>query len=118
MFCGTAAKCQARCTAAKAFVRKAIKGQGLTPRTITLDGHAASHRAVREMKADAELRADTKLRSSKYLNNLCGHSASASRNSGSTSSIVRMLAAGSVWDGAKWYGSDTWRQVNVAFACE
>jgi transposase-like protein len=55
---------------AKAFLRKAIKGQGSTPRTITLDGYAASHRAVREMKADGELLADTKLRSSKYLNNL------------------------------------------------
>jgi transposase-like protein len=56
--------------AAKAFFRKAIKGQGSAPRTITLDGYAASHRAVREMKADGELPADTKLRSSKYLNNL------------------------------------------------
>ena len=56
--------------AAKAFFRKAIKGQGSTPRTITLDGYAASHRAVREMKADGQLPAETKLRSSKYLNNL------------------------------------------------
>ncbi len=38
--------------AAKAFFRKAIKSQGSTPTTITLDGYAASHRAVREMKAD------------------------------------------------------------------
>ena len=30
----------------------------------------ASHRAVRELKADGSLPADTKLRSSKYLNNL------------------------------------------------
>jgi transposase-like protein len=57
-------------TAAKAFLRKAIQWQGSTPRTITLDGYAASHRAVREMKADGQLAADTKLRSSKYLNNL------------------------------------------------
>jgi transposase-like protein len=56
--------------AAKALFRKAIKGQGSTPTTITLDGYAASHRAVREMKVDGELPADTKLRSSKYLNNL------------------------------------------------
>ncbi|HEY0909276.1 MAG TPA: IS6 family transposase [Bradyrhizobium sp.] len=56
--------------AAKAFFRKAIKGQGRAPRTITLDGYAASHRAVREMKADGILPDDTKLRSSKYLNNL------------------------------------------------
>lgn len=52
--------------AAKAFFRKAIKSQASTPRTITLDGYAASHRAVREMKADGHA-SDTKLRSSKYL---------------------------------------------------
>ena len=55
--------------AAKAFFRKAIKNQ-LPPQTITLDGYAASHRAVRELKADGSLPADTKQRSSKYLNNL------------------------------------------------
>jgi transposase-like protein len=56
--------------AAKAFLRKAIKSQGSAPGTITLDGYAPSHRAVREMKADGHLPADTKVRSSKYLNNL------------------------------------------------
>ena len=55
--------------ATKAFFRKAIRSQGSTPRTITLDGYAASHRAVREMKTAGQLAADTKLRSSKYLNN-------------------------------------------------
>jgi transposase-like protein len=56
--------------AAKAFFRKAMKGQGSSPRTVTLDGYAASHRALREMKADGQMPAGTKLRSSKYLNNL------------------------------------------------
>jgi transposase, IS6 family len=56
--------------AAKAFFREAIRRQGSAPGTITLDGYAASHRAVREMKADGQLPADTKVRSSKYLNNL------------------------------------------------
>ena len=56
--------------AAKAFFRKAIKSQQRCPRTITLDGYAASHRAVRELKADGSLPANTKLRSSKYLDNL------------------------------------------------
>jgi hypothetical protein len=35
---------------AKAFFHAAIKRRGSAPRTITLDGYVASHRAVREMK--------------------------------------------------------------------
>ena len=56
--------------AAMAFFAKAIRSQGRAPATITLDGYAASHRAVHEMKADEILPNDTTLRSSKYLNNL------------------------------------------------
>jgi hypothetical protein len=55
--------------AAKAFLRKAIKSQSSTPETVTLDGYAASHRAVREMTSDGELAENTKVRCSKYLNN-------------------------------------------------
>ena len=45
-------------------------GRHFAPKTITLDGYAASHRAVSERKVDGLLLADTKMRSSKYLNNL------------------------------------------------
>ena len=55
--------------AAKSFFRKAIKSQQRAPTTITLDGYAASHRAVRELMTDGVLPAATKLRSSRYLNN-------------------------------------------------
>ena len=41
-----------------------------TPTKITLDGYAASHRAVREMKETGELPRRVKVRSSQYLNNL------------------------------------------------
>jgi hypothetical protein len=56
--------------AAKAFFRKALRTQGCAPLRITLDGYAASHRAVREMPSQNEVWKHTKLRSSKYLNNL------------------------------------------------
>jgi len=56
--------------AAKAFFKKAMRHEGRPPHTITLDGYAASHRAVREMREGGLLPKQTKLRSSKYLNNL------------------------------------------------
>ena len=56
--------------AAKAFFRKALRTHGRAPISITLDGYAASHRAVREMPSENEVWKHTKLRSSKYLNNL------------------------------------------------
>ena len=59
--------------AAKAFFKKAIRHEGRSPHTITLDGYAASHRAVREMCTDGLLPKRTVVRSSKYLNNLIEH---------------------------------------------
>ena len=55
--------------AAKAFLRKAMKGQR-TPMKITLDAYAASHRAVAEWKGNGELPKRVPVRTSKYLNNL------------------------------------------------
>jgi transposase-like protein len=54
--------------AAKAFLRKAAKGQR-TPTKITLDAYAASHRAVTDLKENGELPKRVLVRS-KYLNNL------------------------------------------------
>ena len=54
--------------AAKRFFRKAMNGNG-TPRVITLDAYAASHRAVRELKAEGKMPKRVRVRSSKYLNN-------------------------------------------------
>src|SRR5688572_9512101 len=54
--------------AAKAFFRKAMKHNG-TPRVITLDAYAASHRAIADLKAEGTLPKRIRVRSSKYLNN-------------------------------------------------
>lgn len=55
--------------AAKAFLRKAMKGQRI-PTKITLDAYAASHRAVSDLKQNGELSPRVLVRTSKYLNNL------------------------------------------------
>jgi transposase-like protein len=55
--------------AAKAFLRKAMKGQRI-PTKITLDAYAATRRAVADLKEKGELPKRVLLRSSKYLNNL------------------------------------------------
>ena len=47
-----------------------IRSQGRSPETITLDGYAASHRAVRELQPQGALADLTKLCSLKYRNNL------------------------------------------------
>jgi transposase-like protein len=54
--------------AAKAFLREARHAQAAAPTSITLDGYAASHWAVRELAAENPTLEKTKRRSSKYLN--------------------------------------------------
>src|SRR6202011_3501388 len=51
--------------AAKAFLRKAMRGQRI-PTKITLDAYAASHRAVADLKDSGELRRRVRARTSKY----------------------------------------------------
>lgn len=57
--------------AAKAFFRNAFNTQQRrAPRTITLDGYQASHRAVRERCAERRKLRAIKVRSCQYLNNI------------------------------------------------
>jgi transposase-like protein len=55
--------------AAKRFFSKALKKHG-TPRVITLDAYAASHRAITELKSAGTIARRVGIRSSKYLNNV------------------------------------------------
>src|SRR5271166_2890218 len=55
--------------AAKRFFAKATKQHG-APRVITLDGYAASHRAVAQLKEIGTLPRRVRIRSSQYLNNV------------------------------------------------
>src|SRR5437764_9091820 len=55
--------------AAKRFFSRATQQHG-APRVITLDGYAASHRAVAKLKEVGTLPARGQVRSCKYLNNL------------------------------------------------
>ena len=55
--------------AAKRFFSRATKQHG-APRVITLDGYAASHRAVATLKTSGILPRRVQVRSSKYLNNV------------------------------------------------
>jgi transposase-like protein len=55
--------------AAKRFFSQAMRNNG-SPRVITLDGYAASHRAVTKLKAAGTLPRRVQIRSCKYLNNV------------------------------------------------
>lgn len=55
--------------AAKRFFSQATRQHGM-PRVITLDGYAASHRAVAKLKAAGTLPRRVRVRSCKYLNNI------------------------------------------------
>jgi transposase-like protein len=55
--------------AAKRFFRQAMKNHA-TPRVITIDAYAASHRAITELKSAGTIARRVRIRSSKYLNNV------------------------------------------------
>jgi transposase-like protein len=55
--------------AAKRFFRKAMMSH-TTPRVITLDAYAASHRAITELQSVGIIPRRVRIRSSKYLNNV------------------------------------------------
>jgi len=54
---------------AKRFFSRAIRHNG-TPRVITLDGYAATHRAIRELKSTGRMCRRVRVRCCKYLNNV------------------------------------------------
>jgi putative transposase len=56
-------------SAAKRFFSRATRQHG-APRVITLDGYAASHRAVAQLKTSEILPRRVQVRSCKYLNNV------------------------------------------------
>jgi transposase-like protein len=56
-------------SAAKRFFSRATRQHGV-PRVITLDGYAASHRAVAKLKEVGTLPRSVRVRSCKYLNNV------------------------------------------------
>ena len=56
-------------SAAKRFFIRAIRHNGM-PRVITLDGYAASYRAIRELKSTGCMCRRVRVRSCKYLNNV------------------------------------------------
>ena len=56
-------------SATKRFFSRATKQHG-APRVITLDGYAASHRAVAKLKEGGTLPRRVQVRSCKYLNNV------------------------------------------------
>jgi transposase-like protein len=56
--------------AAKAFFRRAFRGQGRLPHKITLEGYQASHRAAKEALGEHSEGNQCEIRSSKYVNNL------------------------------------------------
>jgi transposase-like protein len=55
--------------AAKRFFGKALENHA-TPRVITLDAYAASHRAIKELKSAGTMLRRVRIRSSQYLNNV------------------------------------------------
>jgi hypothetical protein len=54
--------------AAERFFSKALENHA-TPRVITLDAYAASHRAIQELKSAGTMPRRVRIRSSQYLNN-------------------------------------------------
>lgn len=56
--------------APKTSFREAYKSQGRVPRTITLNGYQASHRAVREPRAEGQRLKIVTVRSCQYFKNI------------------------------------------------
>ena len=59
----------AGCECRETVLQGAIRHNG-TPRVITLDGYAATHRAIRELKSTGRMCRRVRVRCCKYLNNV------------------------------------------------
>jgi arabinogalactan endo-1,4-beta-galactosidase len=77
--------------AAKRFFSRATKQHG-APKVITLDGYAAWHRAVTNLKAARTLPRRVRVRSCKYLNNVVeqDHRRSSSESDRSLSTLLQV----------------------------
>ena len=77
-------------SAAQRFFRKALKSHP-TPRVITLDAYAASHRAINELKSAGVMPQRVRIRSSKYLNNFGGAGSSPHQTPDSTDARMQTI---------------------------
>jgi hypothetical protein len=79
--------------AAKRFFTNAIRHHG-TPRVITLDAYAASHRALRELKSEGSMSRRMRIRSSKYFEQYRGAGSSPNKTADNADAWIQAIRHG------------------------